>query len=220
MTRNQIRDLIALRLGNRTDLDDRIVSEMQLVQADLEQGDFLPWFLTTLESDINNDATDTDIIYLDTEIPNFILPLEDADLERYDSTNAEWVPLERRYSLRELQHADSRIFEDETLPYLYTIVGNQIRLLPDPGEVLTFRWWVSEKDTVLNTDISNGWTNNAPELLASVTCAKMAPQLQMPDMTAVFAGMAEIALQRLRSMDGARRTTSVNLSMQYGSGNT
>lgn len=216
MTRNQIRDLIALRLGNRTDLDDRIVSEMQMVQDDLEQGDFLPWFLATMVDTLNNDATNTDIIELSTELPNFILPLEDADLEWFDGTK--WVPLERRHSLRELQHADSRIFEAGQ--YVYTIIGTQIRLLPDPGEVLNFRWWYHAKDTALTADISNGWTTNAAELVASMTCAKMAPQLQMASMVQVYAGMTALALDRLRKMDEARRVTSVNLSLQYGRGNT
>lgn len=217
MTRDQIRDLIALRLGNRTDLNDRIVSEMQLVQDDLEQGDFLPWFLTTLIDTLANDVTNTDIIDLPSVLPDFILPLEDVDLEWYDGTS--WVGLDKRYSMRELQHADSRIF-DENIPAMYTIIGTQVRIYPDPGEVKTFRWWYSAKQTVLTIDGTNGWTANAPELFASMTCAKMAPQLQMADMVQVYAGMAGIAMERLRKFDEARRTTGTSLSMQYGEGNT
>lgn len=219
MTRDEIVALVALRLGNRTDLDSRILSEMLMVQDDMEQGDFLPWFLTTLDDGIANDGTNTDIIYLDTELPDFILPLEYADLEWYDSDAAEWIALEKRYSMRELQHADSRIFS-EGVPAIYTIIGTQVRLYPDPGEVKTFRWWYSAKQAALSSASSNAWTVNAPELFASLTCAKMAPQLQMADMVQVYAGMAAVAEARLRKMDEARRTTSTNLSMQYGEGNT
>lgn len=217
MTRNQIRDLIALRLGNRTDLNDRIVSEMQLVQNDLEQEDFLPWFLLSHET-FSNDATNTHLIDLSTEISSFILPYESADLEWQD-TDGTWVAMDKVLSVKDLQRADSRAFE-ETTPAVYAAVGDYFQIYPDPEEQLTFRQWVYLKDTVLSTDITNGWTANAPELLASLTCAKMAPQLQMADLVEVYAGMAAVALGRLRKLDEARRTAAINLSMQYGNGNT
>src|SRR5688572_12731232 len=47
MTRDEAVALIAFRLGDRTDLNDRIIAEMRLAQTELELGPTLPWFLLT-----------------------------------------------------------------------------------------------------------------------------------------------------------------------------
>jgi len=218
MTRNELRALIALRLGNRTDLDDRIDAEIQLAQADLEGEAWLPWFLLTQTTTLQTDAVNTDRVDLSTDLPDFILPHEESNWEWQDSTGA-WIPIEKRYDLREQQYVDSRVF-DESTPAIYTLVGSTLILYPDPGAQLTLRGWYFSKADTLSSDIENGWTKYAPELLASLTCAKLAPLLQMGDMVNVYAGMYNTALARLQQMDEARRASATNLVMQYGNGGT
>ncbi len=216
MLRDSAVAIVAQRLGNRTDLDTRIVTEMQQVQSELEQGKFLPWFLIYTDTALANEASQTDTIL---EPTGFILPVDDVELEYLDSVHTKWLVVHKLASYDMLQSANISQFNYNA--QMYAVRGSDMILFPDPGKVLSFRWSYYKAALSLATNIENSWLEKASELVIALTCLKLASTLQMePTMLAVYEAMANAADLRLQTLNEAKVSAGTNMVMQYGNGAT
>jgi hypothetical protein len=199
MTRNEARDLIALRLGNRTDLNASIVSEMQLAQTELEQNKITGklHFLLSEESETAcvGDSADNRI-----QVPSDMtheyeygdLVLIDSDGDEVFLEKKEWDDLRQAY-----------VDEDAGTPAYYALVGDYFRLYPIPDSNYTVKMVYYKQATVLTTDIENAWLANAPELLIAATGRRMTQYLQ----NQLAFGMFQ--QQYIEALDGALKTNTM-----------
>lgn len=204
MLRSTAVSLIAQRLGNRTDLDARIITEMQLVQSTLEEDPtILPWFLITPIARIECRAGD-DRLPLPT---NFIMEHEHGSFWRYDSTAEDkWIEMKKGTM--------DRLKEEYTgsgPPERYTLVGNTFRLFPTPDIVYEFRMLYHSRDEVLTSDIENRWLRYAPELIISETGKVISSYIEQTNAFKLFKESASNAKARLLAMNIARNMANRDL---------
>lgn len=206
MLRDTAVQTIAYRLGNRTDLNARIISEMQLVQTRLEQAAVLPWFLDFLKDDISVAQGDTSFV-----VPTDFLRLPDED-------SGIWVvdddgnPQELK---RDSLSRNRRLIFDTTrdaLPVRYTLLGDRVYLFPAADAARTVHMLYSAADDVLSVNIENGWLKHAPDLIIAETCKVIAIQLQMAGMVSVFEKEVGIASDRLWRAHEAQRAADRDYS--------
>jgi len=183
MTRDEARTLVAARLGFRTDLNDTIDLELQLVQAEELEDDheFKPWFLFTDYTDPTFVTTPgQDYVQLPED---FLLQIEDTFLyfQEPEATGTEfpWSPV-RANLLAEVMAQD----EVGGVPSFVTVQGNRLYLRPTPQEVYTLRLFYYRADTVLSGNITNLWLTHAIEWLVSATAAKVADSYLQDEATA------------------------------------
>ena len=183
MTRNEARTLVAARLGFRTDLNDTIDLELQLVQAEELEDDheFKPWFLFTDYTDPTFVTTPgQDYVQLPED---FLLQIEDTFLyfQEPEATGTEfpWSPV-RANLLAEVMAQD----EVGGVPSFVTVQGSRLYIRPTPQEVYTLRLFYYRADTALTGDITNLWLTHAVEWMISSTAAKIADAYLQDEATA------------------------------------
>jgi len=183
MTRNEARTLVAARLGFRTDLNDTIDLELQLVQAEELEDDneFKPWFLFTDYTDATFVTTPgQDYVQLPED---FLLQIEDTFLyfQEPEATGTEfpWSPV-RANLLAEVMAQD----EVGGVPSFVTVQGSRLYIRPTPQEVYTLRLFYYRADTALTGDITNLWLTHAVEWMISSTAAKIADAYLQDEATA------------------------------------
>jgi len=170
---------IAYRLGNRTDLNARILSVMDQVQADiLEKDTFLPWFLLSEDKYITTTSGEERV-----PLPTgFLREYEGGTLWYYDSTaDVPWTPLIKD------EHQDLRSALGDTIdspgaPAYYALTGSYFRLapVPDAAYTLYIKAWIADTlpSALLNDTTSNLWLTNAPQRLITETLIVMGRQLR------------------------------------------
>jgi hypothetical protein len=207
MLRSTVVSLIAQRLGNRTDLDAQIISELQLTQDTLERADMLPFFLLT-----EFVATVTVAAEERLKLPDdFLKEYEEGALWYYDATSAsQWAPL-KRSSMEQLKGA----FTTEGYPQYYALAGNYFRLAPVPDEVYSVKMLYYAQDTVLSTDVENQWLKYCPEWILSETGARMAAYIQNDKMAATFMQNAQMAKDKFWRYDEGRKHSNQDYRMEY-----
>lgn len=183
MTRDEARALVAARLGFRTDLNDTIDLELQLVQAEELEDDneFKPWFLFTDYTDATFVTTPgQDYVQLPED---FLLQIEDTFLyfQEPEATGTEfpWSPV-RANLLAEVMAQD----EVGGVPSFVTVQGSRLYIRPTPQEVYTLRLFYYRADTALTGDITNLWLTHAVEWMISSTAAKIADAYLQDEATA------------------------------------
>lgn len=227
MTRDEAVAILVARLGGRADLDSggQIVTELKQAQQQLEKGDAkredLPWFLLsdiyTSADDLTNDATLLDTIDLPS---NFLREYSAGTLWQYDSTEDNpWTnQLKKVASVEDLYSARDQYNSDVNGdPLAYTVLGDRIILGPRyPATAKTFRWTYFKKDTVLTTDVTNGWLTNAAEVLINAAGRVLAGfYLQDQEIAGVFNGAYETAAEQMWNENTERLQANLSMQMNY-----
>lgn len=208
MIRDTCVDIIAQRLGMRTDLDDAILNEMQLVQeVTLEgTGAFLPWFLESLDNALVTVLASTEIA-LPTD---FLAEIEGMPPALYvvDGTAQNWTDL----------HKDGRNtlltkYPSTGAPAEYHITASTLHIFPRSDAVYAIRFSYYAKDSL--TGDENLWLKYAPDLMIAETGAVMAGKyLQNAGMEAQFRTDAQSARARLFTKHEAMQ----HVNRRYGMG--
>lgn len=170
MTRDEAVALIARRLGNRTDLDSSIVSEMQLAQMELEEDSELrPWWLLSEMASTTTADEEMRILLPD----DFLAEYENGALWLYTATadsDKRWTGLDKKFLDDAIQTYDDEPGE----PEVYARAGNYFRVFPLPDDEYTVKMLYYKKGTELTTDITNVWLTHAADLLMGKTGMAMA----------------------------------------------
>lgn len=208
MLRNTARDIVANRIGSRTDLNDRIVTEMQLVQTRLELLDTLPWFLDKLTTGLTATAGSAVIATPD----GFLREKETNSPDwggcvwYYDPTSGKRKPIHKEdfgklYSSEELQTTGA--------PQYYAFVKDDIYIFPPRDVDYTVDILHYAADAALSTDLENQWLKYAPDLVIAETCLYMAEHVvAKPQLVQQFQTDVNAARDRLWRMSEARENSN------------
>lgn len=211
MTRDEARELIAAKLGFRTDLNTTIDLELQLVQSETLETDheFKPWFLFTDYQDAAfKTAVNVDYVTLPTD---FLLQIEDHFLyfQEPEATGLEfpWTPIRANLLNQIMAQIDM-----DGVPSFCSIQGSRLYIRPTPQEVYTLRLFYYRKDAPLTGNITNLWLTHAPSWLINATAAKIASEyLQDEAAAATLANAAAVHRKRVWLETEARMNTGLDL---------
>lgn len=160
MTRDEGVALIKQQLAFRRTLDSAIVDQMKFAQTTLEAAPTVPWFLISEDSyavttadeerlaspgDFLVEAEDARLYYRPDDFPDS----DDVELKKedYDQLKRDFVGV------------------PSGPPQAYALLGEYFRLFPLPDAVYTIRLIYYKRDTVLSSNVENGWLKHVPLLL-------------------------------------------------------
>ena len=192
-------DLVAAKIGNRTDQDANILLGLKLGQAsDMEGGDFLPWFLKAWDTGLAT-AADTETIALPDDFIRF--PEEDD--------GGLWLTSEDGVKIEIIKNdlsAMRRRYKSETrgFPRYYDIDEDYIYFAPIPDQVYTGEAFYYKKQAEPAATGSNKWSVWAPDLCIALG-ARHTLEILGEDYSTQFPSI-ERARMRLLAQDTARRT--------------
>lgn len=192
MLRDAVITLLNYRLGNRTDLTERMILEMDYVQAfTLEgTGSFIPWFLAS-EMTTTTVGGGEERIQLPSD---FLGEMEDQALWLYDADSITPYKklIKRDYDLLVEKYIDSGI------PAQYAISGDYFLIKPTPNDTYTIKMRYYASDISVTTgNIENKWLKHAADMLMAETGVRMAMHIRNSSLRAEFAEEAERARQRV-----------------------
>ena len=166
MTRDEAVAIIQQQLGFRTTLSSEIVTNLKLAQTQLEAGPTKPWFLVSEDS------------YTDTEIGEQRIPFPTDFLEETDDAVFRYVPDEPSVSdpevdlKKDIYDTLRRNYMDVTTgmieegpPEAYAALGEYFRIFPIPDAAYRLRMIYYKQDTVLSSNVENGWLKWNPFIL-------------------------------------------------------
>ena len=207
-------DTIGYRLGNRTDLDDRIAAEIRLAQVELEQGPDLPWFLVSEVAYATTSAGEERL-----GLPSdFLREYEEGCLWLYDADQSiPWIQLGKE-SLEDLRAAtEQELIDPSGAPTHYAVSGGYFRLFPTPDDTYTIKMVYYKKATTLTADAdTNDWLTNAPEVLISEAGLKMAAHIKDASAMQAFQMTYDRAWNRLQLANAERKHVNADYRMTYG----
>lgn len=167
-------DNVAAKVGNWTDaaLRAKILTEMQLVQEELELAPVLPWFLwDEKEVTVNASATSatlpTGFIRLDREF----------SYVRYVDASGKTKFLNPLSFEQYREYAEGLSAADDVEGYVLT--ATQILVAPAPLANKTLKIFCATKDPTVPSDAAstNLWGTNAPNVVIYSTAARVANEL-------------------------------------------
>ena len=208
MLRDEAISLIALQLGNRTDLNATILTVLQHVQETILEGDArnLPWFLLK-EDSTTTVPTGATRVALPTD---FLLEEEDWCLARENA--------DRSLTILEKDDYDFLLNKWSTASgtvEAYSLNGDYFYLFPAMAadQVLHMRYL--GRDASLGTgNIQNNWLKYAADLLIAKTGEYIASRvLQNVELAARFQNDAVQAANRLYTLNEARQHAGRNYIM-------
>lgn len=210
MTRDEVVTLLGYRLGSRTDLDAKIILEMDFVQQFVLEGTgaFLPWFLET-EMSTSTTNIDEDRLALPDD---FLGEIEEQALWLYDADNEE-----NAYTLLIKGDYDQLLdkYPAPGTPKQYAMTGDYFLIRPTPDDNYTIKMrYYAKDDSLLTENIENKWLKHAADLVIAETGTIMARNhLMNEDLAAGFEKAALIARQRLYTLHERRKHTNRTYSM-------
>ncbi len=177
MTRDEAVAIIQEQLGFRSDLSTNIITNLKLAQTTLETGPTKPWFLIEEDSYIRTTAEEQRI-----PIPSDFLSETDQAVLRYipdDLTDGE-IPLTKDdYDVLMANYLDGLTGTIETgTPEAYCLMGDYFRIFPTPDDDYLIRQIYYAQDTVLSTNVTNGWLTHFPYLLIGKAGGQLAAALR------------------------------------------
>jgi hypothetical protein len=200
MTLDDMKNLLAGRLGQRTDIDQMIYSEIRAAQRALEKTPPYPWFL---ESGL-------EIEYLSgiNLLPvNFIEVLEDFVLIRKKTSETVLWPNPHKVYGAEFEHI---IDTSYGLPKNFHLYGETIVFHPQPDVSYSFQLHFYSKDALLSGGGSeNLWSRYADDLLIAEAGWHVARNIRDNEAATLFGQDRAEARRRI-----AQETTSRNESMR------
>lgn len=167
-------------LGFHTGLSTEIIDALQDAQQELEFEPELPWFLLT---DVTELSTTKDEEKLATPT-GFIREWEDDALFYFDSAAADedkYTPLNKD----DVQFLRGDLPGSGT-PKKYALVDSNFFIFPTPDAVYKIRLVYYKEDTVLSSNVENGWLKNMPTLMVGVAGLKVASPARDKDAFAEF----------------------------------
>jgi hypothetical protein len=214
MTRDDAVEIIQQQLGFRTDLSSTIVTNLQLAQTVLESGPTKPWFLISEDNYITTDVDEQRIV-----LPSDFLQETDQAVLRYvpdDLTASAEVDLKKDdYDALRKAYLDTDTGTiEEGAPEAYALLGEYFRIFPTPDDVYTLHMVYYKSDTVLDTDVTNGWLTHAPYLLIGKAGWQVAMALRDIGAAAAFKQMEQEGRLLLASQTYDREFS--NRDMQIG----
>lgn len=199
MLRDQLVKVLAWRLGNRKDMEERIIAEMDLAQElTLEQHTWRPWFL----------AKDLEGVSLPAGESSFALPadfldeVEDAVLWLVEPETGGYVECQKE-SVEDLR----RFIPTTDRPYAYAVDKGFVKLSQAVPAALNVSWQYMAKDVLMSAaNVETLWLKHAPDLVLAVLGAEIAGKhLQNPNLAGAFQADMGQAWQRLQALDTAKR---------------
>lgn len=171
--------IAAFKLGNRTDQDANILTQMNLHKETVwERGATLPWFLFAADPDTPLvTVANTEII----AVPDDFLRFPEADSDEGTS----WIIDENgnRQKLHRLGYDElTRLFDREAtdMPKAYALRGDTLYLGPIPDAVYTLVFpYMKSEDAFANNDAENAWGKHAADVVIAETVFSIATGLQM-----------------------------------------
>lgn len=177
MTRDEAVAAIQEQLGFRSDLSTNIITNMKLAQVTLEKGPTKPWFLVSEDSYIRTTNAEQRI-----PIPSNFLQETDQAVLRYipDTLTDGEVDLKKDdYDVLRKNFLDTTTGTIETgAPEAYALLGNYFRIFPTPDDDYLLRQIYYKTDTVLSTNVENGWLKHVPYLLIGKAGGQIASALR------------------------------------------
>ncbi len=203
-------------------IESTVITDLQLAQAELEL-EFHPWWLLKNDATLQNLAGTLDTITLPSDW--LVESEEHRGLWRLDASGnrTDFIDKDDWQAIARSQ-LGLNVANRNGNPTHYAIVGSEIRLGPlFPEAQETFEIWYYAADTVLSTNVENGWLANAPEVLKSKTGLRTALGLRDTDAVAFFLARLEGdptrrvkgAMQILREMDEQRKLAGSSPRMRY-----
>ena len=207
MLRDTAVSLIAARLGNRTDLNDSIIAEMQLVQETLEHGDFLPFFLISEQA-----TTSTTIDEERLVLPgDFLREFEEGAFWYYTNSDENtYTPLIRR-EMEEIKGAGL----ESGAPQYYAMTGAYLRVAPVPDAVYVVKMIYYATDTLLDTNVENNWLKWAAEWIIAETGARVATYIQNDKLVQRFMQDIQTSSDRFKRFAEGRKHSNQDYRMEY-----
>ena len=207
MLRDAAVSLIALRLGNRTDLNDQIIAEMQLVQETLERSPLMPFFLLT-EMATAQTVTDIERVALPTD---FLQEYEAGALWYYAASgDTLWTPLIKR-ALEDFKGAELT----SGAPQYYAVTGEYFRIAPIADAAYDIKMLYYAQADVLDTNIENGWLKYAAEWIIAETGTRIAAYIQNDKMISVFMQNAQTAKDAFWRYNEERKHSNQDYRMEF-----
>lgn len=207
MLRDQLVKVLAWRLGNRKDMEERIIAEMDLAQElVLEQHPWKPWFL----------AKDLEGVSLQAGESSFALPAdyldeaEDAVLWLVEPETGGYIECQKE-TVEDLR----RFLPTYDRPYAYAVDKGFVKLSSGVPVALNVSWQYMAKDALMSLDnVETLWLKYAPDLVLAAIGAEIAGKhLQNPTLAGAFQSDMGQAWQRLQALDTAKKELNQQRAM-------
>lgn len=192
--------LVTARLGNRTNLNATVLSELIAAQRILEKSPPYPWWLTTMWTTAITTATQA--------VPTGFIEFIEDSLFLLGPTAGTLYSPPRIISGGHLYHA---LVETTSTgaPANYTLVGDVIYWNKTPDVSYNIKGMMYTKDTVIaTTSTSNLWTNAGDDLLMAYAGFEVASSLRDPGAMERFARAKQDARRRM-SVENTSRLESM-----------
>jgi len=212
MIKSAVITIIKNRLGQRTDLDDFITTELDLQQETaLERnGRIVPWFM---ESEVA--STTMEVGEQRVPIPaDFAMAKEEGGLFVYRADQEEpWIPLTK------VDYDDAVMkYGDQTgQPEVYSMGGDYYRMFPIPDQEYVLKQIYFQTDTppsAVAAGSYNKWLRYAPDLVIAQMCVYLASfYMQDFDLAKVHQTALQAAWDRLHVETESQKHTGRQYQM-------
>lgn len=185
MTRDEAVAIIQEQLGFRSDLSTNIITNLKLAQTMLEKGPTKPWFLVSEDSYIRTTSAEQRL-----PLPSDFLQETDDAVLRYvpdTATDGEVELVKDSYDQLRVRYFDPDTGVTETgEPEAYALLGEYFRIFPTPDDDYLIRQVYYKTDTVLSTNVENGWLKHCPYLIIGKAGAQIASAMRDSGALATF----------------------------------
>jgi len=193
------------RLGNRTGLETKMISEMDFIQQTLLEGTgaFTPWFLETEMANVNTQADEERV-----QLPeDFLGEVEGQALWLYDADNTD-----EPYTELHKSDYDRLILKHQIpgTPSEYAMAGDYFLLRAIPDDIYNIRMRYYATDVLPSTgNIENKWLKHASDLfIAELGYIIAGKYIRNPQLAAEFQQDSIIARDRLYKKHERRQHTN------------
>jgi hypothetical protein len=214
VTRDEIKDSLIVRLGQRSDLSSSIELEIKLAQTWLENRPFLPHFLQK-----NDYSVSTASCVRKYALPvDFLREVDTAGIKgsflvgEVDESTCGFSSFEemRKYDpgVLDVRYVNSAPGK----PTGYAIQGSDFLVgpVPDGPYVILLRSYFAKAAELISPTSSNVWTNNSPDSLISAAGLRMSMgYLKSEKVYAEFRAYFDEVEQALMKTDVARQEAGV-----------
>lgn len=157
-----------LKRSSDSSLDASIISEMQIIQTDLEKSPTLPWFLVQSDLPLSVSAGVETVT-----VPTGFLREVESDNGGglwLLTTDSEWIEIPKD----DLAIIRAKWPSGTARPIRYALSNETLFLRPiaDVGYSLRMNAYI--EDDILSSNIENKWLKHAPEIVIAMTTAKIA----------------------------------------------
>lgn len=193
-------------LGFRTDLSDRIVTQIGIANTRLQLSATKPWWTIVMGSPLTITAENAEVA-----VPaDFLEEYEEGGLQVYSEDDEKWYELDKN-DLDELKG----IYGLETgLPEGYALVGSTIQLYPIPDQVYDLKLDYYKKDDELSSGSStNGYLTYVPEMIIGMAGLRIAQAIRDKEAITTFREMVAEARTELYRQNEQRKHSNANYQM-------